>query len=330
MVRRMSWALPQKGKDNFRKDLNVGLEGRIVGYADAEMRQVLLEVALTVNGKKEKFQQACTPRNLQLTSDYKISQAGATHGGDAEPEEPVAPPGMEWLTGDSKVGDLKVEHKWEDLVGDSDPLVRGMYLRGRVSNALQALMQALPTYTDDDFVIANRKTEKGVWKSELYTKRTFQPLEIMLGPCSSQLKETHMTLSANAPVGLPKQGPGSLPAGMHGLALDGRSRTLMAAAGSCDPKAHTGSLYWLVKKVDKEALANLEIEIASCEQAVTVHMPAFKKRKSCKGGPAGPVSSTWEVADMPTFPVLVNRKQIKPHTRLCVFQIPQKHSDEKK
>ena len=204
VVRRMTWTLPEKGKDKYRKDLPVGLEGVIIGWADAEMRNVLLEVALTLNGKKEKFQQACAPRNLQLTSDWKMSQPGG-HGEDAEPEA-AAPPGMEWLIGDSKPGDLKVEHKWQALVGDSDQLVRGMYLRGRVSNALQALMQALPTYTDDDFVIANRKTEKGVWKSELYTKRTFEPLEIMFGPCSSQLKETHLMLSANAPVGLPKGG----------------------------------------------------------------------------------------------------------------------------
>ena len=102
---------------------------------------------------------------------------------------------------------------------------------------------------------------------------------------------------------------------------------MMATKGSCgNDKDHTASLYWLVKKVDKEDLANLEIDIASFTQEVLVHLPAFKKRKSCKGTtrPAGPVSSTWQAADMPTFPVLVNRKQIKPHTRLCMYQIPQK------
>ena len=57
----------------------------------------------------------------------------------------------------------------------------------------------------------------------------------------------------------------------------------MATKGSCgNDKDHTASLYWLVKKVDKEDLANLEIDIASFTQEVLVHLPAFKKGSPAK------------------------------------------------
>ena len=68
--------------------------------------------------------------------------------------------------------------------------------------SLQSLGEVLPAYSDKDFVVVERKTDKGVWRSELWTKRAFEPLEIQLGPWSSQLKDTHLMASAHVAVGL--------------------------------------------------------------------------------------------------------------------------------
>ena len=72
--------------------------------------------------------------------------------------------------------------KRKALLADGDPRSRACPRGGHISNSLQALIQALPAYSNHDFVIANRKTAKGLWRSELYTNRDFEPQDILFGP----------------------------------------------------------------------------------------------------------------------------------------------------
>ena len=58
--------------------------------------------------------------------------------------------------------------------------------------SLQALAEALPKYGEKDFHLVARQNDKGIWCSEVWTKRSFEPLEIQLGPWSSQLKDSHL------------------------------------------------------------------------------------------------------------------------------------------
>ena len=44
----------------------------------------------------------------------------------------------------------------------------------------------------------------GVWKGEVWTKRDFEPYEIVLAPYSSQIKDTHLTGNAHAGMAMPK------------------------------------------------------------------------------------------------------------------------------
>ena len=44
-------------------------------------------------------------------------------------------------------------------------------------------MESLPTFSDKDLQVVHRKTEKGLWKDELHTRRHFEALELQLAPC---------------------------------------------------------------------------------------------------------------------------------------------------
>ena len=149
--------------------------------------------------------------------------------------------------------------------------------------------------------------------SELWTKRAFAEKEILFAPLSSQLKETHLMAIANAAVGLPKHGRGSHPE-HQALALDGRSRSRIAVKDTIDGLEHRGNLFWIVGRTSKAKEANMVLESSSFEQKVTIVLPDNKKRK---------LTSEWGSSEMPTIPILMNKKAIEAHTRLMCF-VPEK------
>ena len=162
----------------------------------------------------------------------------------------------------------------------------------------------------------HRKNDKGIWKEELWTKRDFAPCEIQFGPCSSQLKDTHLMASAHAIVGLPKHGRGAHPEN-QALALDGRGRTSMAKKEVIDSEEHQGSFFWLVGRTSEASQANLVFENISFELEVKMNLPAPKRKRVS--------SSSWEASELPQIPILLNKKAIKEpqeHTKLLVLQAP--------
>ena len=323
VIRRMTWFLPQKGHPLYKKDLPEGTEGVVEGYADPEHRQVLLKVVLKIKQHDQEHTQVVTPRNLKLTSDYLLTKAGSGH---AEPKTLAAPDPSDApspmsdkhkallpkLLMDSAPANIQVEDKWKNLLADGDELSKMMYLRGRIATGLQSLLDLMPKYSEKDLLVVNRKTEKGIWKSELWTNRSFEPLELQLAPASSQIKETNLMASAHAIVTLPKHGRGAHPTNMS-LALDGRTRTRIATKGMCDDPDddHWGSLYWLVTRTEEAKLANLEQDMVTWQQQIKVTLPAPKRRKT--------EVLEWEASELPAFPILVNKKALAKHTLLQVF-----------
>ena len=128
------------------------------------------------------------PRSLKLTSEYNLQQAASK-----EPESeassskgPAKTPRVpDHIKGDSQDSSVVALKSFKDLMADQDKNVKLMYLRSRIGVSLQALGDSLPTYNSNDFVVVARKNEKGLWKSEIWTKRAFEPLEIQFGPFSS-------------------------------------------------------------------------------------------------------------------------------------------------
>ena len=272
LVRRMSWNVPLKGKPKFRKDVPEGLEGVVEGWADPEMRSVLVKVNLTLEGKEVSITQAVSTRNLKLKGDILPSKAeeasevscGSKLGaGLASSEEHHKD--LKHVLGDAAPADVKVEDKWKSLLADGDELNKCMWLRSNIGTGLQALFELLPKYSDKDFIMVNRKTDKGLWKSELWTKRDFEPLEIQLAPFSSQIKDTHLMATAHAVVTLPKHGRGSHPTN-GSFALDGRSRNMIARIGVVDKEEHHGSLFWVITRTSETKEVNLELHLVAEHQ----------------------------------------------------------------
>ena len=129
------------------KDVNEGHEGIVEGFADADGSKVILKLTLKgADGKGKTMSHAVYPRNLQLTSEYKLAKAGepASKPGKAssskEPAEPAEPAedkdtkhAPKWILGDSDVKDLYIEAKWVPLLADADELTKTQYLKGRQS-----------------------------------------------------------------------------------------------------------------------------------------------------------------------------------------------------
>ena len=63
----------------------------------------------------------------------------------------------------------------------------------------------------------------------------------------------------------------------------------------------------------------MSLDLVSWTQTVTLFPPLPKKPKH---------EVHWEATDLPTVPVMVNKKAIKAHTRLVVHQEQQKSKDK--
>ena len=166
--------------------------------------------------------------------------------------------------------------------------------------------------------MVNRKTDKGLWKPELWTKRDFGPLEIQLAPFYSQIKDTRLMATAHAVVTIPKHGRGAHPTN-GSLALDGRSRSLIARSGVVDKEEHHGSLFWVITRTSETKDVNLELDNITWPQNIKMNLPAPKKRKT--------EVIDREPSELPSFPILLSKKAIVKHTKLCVH-LP-KHTKEK-
>ena len=182
------------------------------------------------------------------------------------------------------------------------------------------MMESMPTFSGKDLQVVHGTTEKGVWKDELWTKRDFEALELQLAPVSSQLKDSNLMAAGHAVVGLPKHGRGSHPDNTS-LALDGRGKTSMAQKGSIDPDEHLGSFFWMVGRTSKGKEANLEMQSVSFESSYKVCLPTPKRRKAS--------NVSWDTDEMPSLPIIVNKKALKKNTKLLVF-LPEKKKEEPK
>ena len=95
----------------------------------------------------------------------------------------------------------------------------------------------------------------------------------------------------------------------------------MAQEGSIDTEEHIGSFFWLVGRTSKGKEANMEMQTASFERSYKVTLPGPKRRK---------VSNvSWDPNEMPSLPIMVNKKALKKNTKLLVFQPEQKKSHHK-
>ena len=142
VIRRMTWAIPQASDPDFRKNLDVGVEGVIDGWTDKSLKMVMLKVVMNLpDGDGIIFAHQCYPRNLKLTSEYELDKEGTAREGEAAPEskkkqKPLTPAQKEDLeflqavTGSSEPEQVKVEDSWDkDLLSEADLMSKTWFLR---------------------------------------------------------------------------------------------------------------------------------------------------------------------------------------------------------
>ena len=95
------------------------------------------------------------------------------------------------------------------------------------------------------------------------------------------------------------------------MALDGRTRTLIAQKDTIDQEEHTGSLYWVVARSSDDSLCNLSTDSFAWEQQVLVQLPGHKKKTT---------AIQRSIESLPSIPPIVNKKPIEKHTQLVLYQ----------
>ena len=78
-------------------------------------------------------------------------------------------------------------------------------------------------------------------------------------------------------------------------------------------------MYWVVTRTSDIKAANLDVEMIQWTQQIQMTLPAPKKRKTA-------TQQTWSSSELPSFPILVNRKALEKHTQLVCYMA----KDEKK
>ena len=333
---RMTWKFKVPGRNDYRKDIRIGHKGTVEDIPDSGGNYVIIKVLVDLPGNKKptEVKRKVPHTNITLEADWNLMQCGVgvedpepkktqEDNGDAGPSGTISNNSVfKFLldqgssdSGSSSSTCVKVETQWTKLLGDADTLCQAFWLKSKVGLLLETLHEYLPTYSEKDLVVAHRKLEEsGAFTTEVWTRRDFAANEILLAPFSSQLKDTHITKAANATLGIPKHGRGSCP-GFENLALDGRTRSTMAKQGTIDnPDELTGSLFWLITRTSKGSEANLVKESIGGEIYTNLKLPSSIKKARKEQG-----KSDWPTHEVPTIPILVNKKPIKKHVLLAVF-----------
>ena len=324
--RRVTWIVPRAGDEAFRQDLNVGQQGEVMGLADATGKWLLMKADVQRSdgsGVAEGLQQRINANNVTLTEVFNMRALQDEAKASGEPQQgpqPAAPKENvpKWALLDSEPRQVIFQKKWADLLAHADDLNRRAWAYGRMHVVLHSLYESLPTYANQEIMVLTRANSKGAWATEVWALKDSAAGEILFAPLSSQVKDTHISQQGNAVVTIPAHGHGSLPDGRTSVVLDGRNRMALREAGTCDEQEKRGTLFFLAQRTKDVKEANMALQPVSASISVDLSVPLQKRRKK----------HSWDSADMPTVPVLVNTKAVKKHTQLKMLD-PSTSSEEK-
>jgi len=158
VIRKMTGEFPTSKNPGYRKNLDKGLEGIIVGWDDAHCVKIIVKFMLSLDGGKTKeCTHTCTPRNLQLTSEFTLAQAAsvtATKPGVKPSPKALKVPDAKWYLETSDPGSVKEEAEWsKEHLNDADTLTKVMMLKSRCTIGLEFLEQETKKFTDKDWNI---------------------------------------------------------------------------------------------------------------------------------------------------------------------------------
>ena len=145
--KKMTWALPMPGNDKFRKDINIGHEGKIT-VLDKD-GQVFLDVTISTGVPQPLgITRKVVARNLKLTKDFnrEMAEQEAEDLKNTKTEDAPGPSkSLKWLQQKTDSKDLIVEASFKNLLNDHDKVLRLNYLRSHILVGLEAIFEILPT-----------------------------------------------------------------------------------------------------------------------------------------------------------------------------------------
>ena len=80
-------------------------------------------------------------------------------------------------------------------------------------------------------------------------------------------------------------------------------------------------MFWVITRTSETKEVNLELGNITWSQNIKMHLRDPKKRKT--------EVIEWEPSELPSFPILLNKKAIEKHTELCVY-LPKQTKDKTK
>ena len=328
VVRRFSWNIALPGNPAFMRDMQVGSSGVVKGFADETHQHLLVAFKVVLPGQTEGTEiiNKALPRNLCLARDYtppgkaRVDEETLPDERRQKKTEALVPKGFQWLNEGLAEEDrtkVIIERNWDKLIDETSALQRTWYLKGKVSVAMGALMEALPSFGPADLVVCHRTKAKGHPITEVWTSRDFVARELLFGPATTEVKEGLWTKTSSVFLAVPQQGPGKHPEGKM-LGLDGRGRSSLSSSEVFDTSERRGNLFWVVQRTSEKKEANMILEQVSWSADVALNVGTKKKKV------------TWASEDLPKLPIMVNPSAIKAHTRLVLHVEPQKQPPTKK
>ena len=192
--------------------------------------------------------------------------------------------------------------------------------------ALEFLKQSLENdydYGEQDLLIINRATQKGAYRTEVWTKRGFAPYELVFLPLTSQLKASHLTTNASVQVTIPKHGWAAGTQSQPHVGLDGRGRKVIMPPnqGGAGPEGFKGCLFWACTRSLNIKEVNMRIENVLWSSTFQASIAGAKKKRK--------LEVKWPSQDLPQIPTLVNPQGIAKNTCLVAFANDCKDETEK-
>ena len=308
LLRRMSPLMPLPDNPNFRKDLRQGAEATIVSLADAKHKSKV-EILAPVMHKGERMEirtwVAC--HNLVLASDAPTDMEEASGSTSPLPDiiigEPV--PGMK--------RSVEVIPDWTDLLDEHAPAANLVALKASATFAMRMVMSVMPTLEEGkDLILVHRFNVTGARRTEVWTKRKFEPGELMIAPWTHEIKERLWTTGLAVSLGVPPQ---SVP-GNRVLALDGRLRNQLSHANARNHvQGAVGNLFWVIGRTQVRSCANMAIDYCciNANNGLRVSVPG------AQGGSHLIKASSVKI---PKIPILVNKAALPEHTLLLAHDDP--------
>ena len=310
LAHRITINLPLPQNPDYRRDLKEGAEVHVTSLADPQDRsRVEIKACIVHQGVAHEVVTWVDRSRLRVPeSEDSGSQEQDQDGTEDNPFFPG-----EILKSNDFGNEVSLVRNFETLIDSHTPAANLASLKAQAIFAMRAILDVTPPLEEGlDVLVVHRSNASGAKRTEVWTARGFEPLEIMIAPWSTEIKERLYTHNQSVSLRVPE---GSVP-GNRVLAIDGRGQGHLEHPVSADKGPGVlGNLFWVIPRTSERKLANLTLEYshvqAANSSALQVVLPGGKTRKVKLGAKS-----------LPHIPMLTNKKAVPKNTMLLAMDDP--------